>query len=387
MPSAYEANVTYFCPRTVENVLDLVTCMLAAQMIHHTLELPFYILRYGSETGKQLYVAKQAAGSSKQRQRHAAVPERQAVPAVLEVEDEEAALQPNSELQQTNQVGRTADTAATMGPVDDFSSIGALRELLQLNREVMKRLGELEEHSSFKPSGPSALGQNSNVDPRKLSASELTRLVDEQQLTVGMSSPPVRQSNPGDASSKAMAQPSAPSRATKPRRVPPIDNPSTVQHPEQHQPLTIDATQAQTASRLPAIAVARPTSGRNDDGMIVPRKTPSPPILKEPGGPIVHENAPTIAFSSEVTTKEITPVKPLARSGRTNRSAEPTPTSEAELEPGPELEPDKDPAAGWLRGTTKAKGSKVVPTLAASSDTRSKGPTRIQTRTRVKREP
>jgi hypothetical protein len=265
---------------------------------------------------------------------------------------------------------------------------------LQLNREVMKRLGELQEQSSFTASGPSALGQNSNVDPRKLSASELTRLVDEQQLTVGVSSPPARHSTPGDASSKLMAQQAhdvqqvlPPSSATKPRRVPPIDNPPTLQQPERRQPqLTSDGTQAQAASRSSAITVTRQTGGGNDDGMMVPRKTPSPPILKQPGGPIVHENAPTIAFSSEVTTKEITPVKPSARRSRTNRSAEPTAMCEAELEPEPKLEPDKPPAAGWLRGTTKPSGSKVAPTLAASND-RSKDPTRIRTRTRIKREP
>lgn len=351
-----------FCSHGIGNAQ--VIFLLTVQMIHHTLELPFYILRYGSEKGKSLYSAKQVGGSQWQRHQ-AALKKRQAVPAVVEVEDEEAALQPNPEFQ-TRDTGRTIDTTAKKGSVDDFSSNGALRELLHLNREVLKRLDELQEGSSSTASGLLAVAQNADNDSRKLSAVELTRLVDEQQLTVGVSSPPTRWSVPEDASTKVIVehvqqQSIMPSSSTKPRRVAPIENPPTVQQPE---------------------------SSGNGGKIVAARKTPSPPILKQPGGPIVHENAPTIAFSSEVTTKEMTPVKPLVRRNRSTKSADFTPTIEMEpkLEPDRDLGPELEHAAGWLRGTTKPKSSKVAPTQAGENDG-SKEPTRIRTRTRVKREP
>ena len=254
----------------------------------------------------------------------------------------------------------SGSSAAIKAPVDDddrhFSSSAAIREILRLNRQLVKRLDDLESRAAMGggdeaaaallwPSVHDERQENGSVKLQlpngkatgarpQLSSSELKRLVGEQQLTVGVSQPPIQPSVDGVAAAKVAAHRMRQHGAeqSEPGLLP--ENALLRSMPRSIPPIGADRNQQQAATQQQSAP---------------PRKTPSPPILKQPGGPIVHENAPGIAFRSPsklVTTKEITPVKPKPRRSSAASALEP--------EPEPEPEPEAESGgSGWLKGTRK----------------------------------
>ena len=222
-------------------------------VLHHTLELPFQILRHGSDQGRAVYNAnKPDAPRDVEVARNG--------PVTCEDEDDSM----GDELETPHGGGVDEESEKRK-----WSQMTAMKEILRLNRELVSRMGPMEQYRGGTGgatgtrgndgAGGAGSGSGSGSESGSgLTPEELRRSVTEIQGIVGVSSPPLP-SLKGKGKVEQLV-PRAPMRSM-PRSMPPIPHPT---------------------------AVVEDNNGRD-----------SPPILKRSGGPIVSEDAKGIEFSDE----------------------------------------------------------------------------------------